>query len=235
MQLKKKLEKINLKSKRDVFNTILLHWENLKGEKLKKIILIKETSQSIYFDYYYKNFKNIKMINIIRDPRDNYASIKSGLIKYYNKIGISYLQNFASVLFRSRQDLLSSFFNSNHKSFKIVSYESLVKNPKKIIKNLCNFLKIKYYNQLLEPTISGKKFYGNNFKNKLFGISKKNVNNWRSRITNQEKNIIEFYLNDVMRIYGYKCSKNLKKLNHDFSFFNDKINSKYFYADRFKK
>lgn len=85
------------------------------------------------------------------------------------------------------------------------------------------------------PQLKIKKFYGNNFKNKLFGISKKNVNNWRSRITNQEKNIIEFYLNDVMRIYGYKCSKNLKKLNHDFSFFNDKINSKYFYADRFKK
>ena len=56
---------------------ILKHWENLKGTKLKNI-LIKETSQSIYFYEYLKIFKNIKMIHIVRDPRDNFASIKSG-------------------------------------------------------------------------------------------------------------------------------------------------------------
>ena len=132
-KLLKKLKKINLRSKKSIFKVIIEHWSNLKGKKKKKI-LIKETSQSIYFDEYKKIFPNLKMINIIRDPRDNYASIKSGQKKYYSKIGLSYLQNFASVLFRSRQDLLSCFYNKKNKNFKFITYENLVKNPKKTMK-----------------------------------------------------------------------------------------------------
>ena len=88
------------------------------------------------------------MINIIRDPRDNFASIKSGQKKYYSKIGLSYLQNFASVLFRSRQDLLSCFYNKKNKNFKFITYENLVKNPKKNNEEVCSFLKVKcrYFN-----------------------------------------------------------------------------------------
>ena len=171
------------------------------------------------------------MINIIRDPRDNYASIKSGLKTYYNKIGIDYLQNFASVLFRSRQDLLSAHFNRNQKNFEIISYENLLKNPKKIMKSLCNFLNIKFYDILLKPTIRGLNFEGNNFNNKIYGISKKNMRNWKNRITAEEQNIIEFYNSDVMKIFSYKISKNLNK---DFSKFNDEINSRYFFKDSFK-
>lgn len=233
-KLFKKLKKINLRSKKSIFEVILEHWSNLKGKKLKKNILIKETSQSIYFDEYKKIFPNLKMINIIRDPRDNYASIKSGHKKYYSKIGLGYLQNFASVLFRSRQDLLSCFYNKKNKNFKFITYENLVKNPKKTMKQLCSFLKLKYLDILINPTYNGKKFYGNNFNKKLIGINKKNVNNWKKRITSEEANIIEFYLSDMLKIYRYKTFTNKIKIKKDFSKFNDSINSKYFFVDSFK-
>ena len=233
-KLLKKLKKINLRSKKSIFRIIIDHWNNLKGKKTKKIVLIKETSQSIYFDEYKKIFPNLKMINIIRDPRDNYASIKSGQKKYYSKIGLSYLQNFANVLFRSRQDLLSCFYNKKNKRFKFITYENLVKNPKKTMKRLCLFLKIKYSDILINPTFGGNKFYGNNFNKEFIGISKKNANNWRKRITSEESNIIEFYLSDMLKIYKYKTFSNKIKIKKDFSKFNDLINSKYFFVDSFK-
>ena len=234
IQLKKNLRNINLKSKKEVFQKILDHWESLKGRKLKKIIVIKETSQSIYFDEYLKFFKNMKMVNIVRDPRDNYASIKSGQKKYYSKNNIDYLQNFASTLFRSRQDLLSTFYNRNHKKFTFITYEDLVTNTRKIMKQLCCFLGIKFYNTLLNPTLGKYKYYGNNFSHKINGISNKNKNNWKKRITTEEKNIIEFYLSDVMRIFNYRSSKNFIKIKKDFSKFYEKINSRYFFIDSYK-
>ena len=233
-KLLKKLEKINLRSKKSIFKVIINHWINLKGKRIKKKILIKETSQSIYFDEYKKIFPNLKMINIVRDPRDNFASIKSGQKKYYSKIGLSYLQNFANVLFRSRQDLLSCFYNKKNKRFKFITYENLVKNPKKTMKRLCLFLKIKYSDILVNPTFGGNKFYGNNFNKKFIGISKNNANNWRKRITSEESNIIEFYLSDMLKIYKYKTFSNKIKIKKDFSKFNDLINSKYFFVDSFK-
>ena len=33
------------------------------------------------------NNSNLKMLQIIRDPRDNYAAIKAGVSSYYKKIG----------------------------------------------------------------------------------------------------------------------------------------------------
>ena len=234
IQLKKNLRNINLKSKKEVFQKILDHWENLKGRKLKKIIVIKETSQSIYFDEYLKFFKNMKMVNIVRDPRDNYASIKSGQKKYYSKNNIDYLQNFSNALFRSRQDLLSTFYNRNHKKFTFITYEDLVTNTRKIMKQLCCFLGIKFYNTLLNPSLGKYKYYGNNFSHKINGISNKNVNNWEKRITTEEKNIIEFYLSDVMRIFNYRSSKNFIKIKKDFSKFYEEINSRYFFIDSYK-
>lgn len=234
IQLEKNLRKINLKSKKEVFYKVIDHWSNLKGRKLKKIILVKETSQSIYFDEYLKIFKNMKMINIVRDPRDNFASIKSGQKNYYSKFDIDYLQNFASTLFRSRQDLLSTFYNKNHKNFTFITYENLVTKKSKVMKQLCSFLGIKFHNVLLNPTLGKSKFYGNSFTKKIVGISDKNKNNWKKRITSEEKNIIEFYLSDVMKMYNYKSSKNLIKLKKDFSKFNDEINSRYFFRDAWK-
>ena len=229
-----RLKKINLKSKKEVLKEILKHWENLKGTKLKKIILIKETSQSIYFYEYLKIFKNIKMIHIVRDPRDNFASIKSGQKKYYSKIGISYLQNFANFLFRYRQDLLSCFFLKSNSRFTFLTYEDLVTNPTKTMVKICAFLKLKFHKNILSPTIGGQFDYGNNFDKKIFGISKKNANNWITRITIKEKNIIEFYLSDVMKKFNYKNSKNTKNLIEYFSHYNDEINSKYFFVDSLK-
>ena len=48
------------------------------------------------------------MVNIIRDPRDNFASIKSGLKKYYEKFGEDNISSLTSTIFRARQDLISS-------------------------------------------------------------------------------------------------------------------------------
>lgn len=233
-RLIKNLGKINLKSKKAVFKEILKHWENLKGRKLKKIIVIKETSQSIYFDEYLKIFKNMKMVNIIRDPRDNYASIKSGQKRYYDKFDIDYLQNFASTLFRSRQDLLSTFYNKEHKKFTHITYENLVTKTRRTMKELCFFLDIKFHDTLLNPSLGKYNYYGNNFMTKIIGITNKNKNNWKKRITEEEKNIIEFYLSDVMKIFNYKTSNNLIKIKKDFSKFNDEINSRYFFKDSYQ-
>ena len=50
-----------------------------------KYLVIKETSQLLNYDLFFsKILKKIKVINIVRNPLDNFSSLKTGK-KYYKK------------------------------------------------------------------------------------------------------------------------------------------------------
>lgn len=232
--LTKSLKKINLESKKEVFRTVINEWILLDNKNINKILLVKETSQSIFYKEFKKVFPKLKMINLIRDPRDNYASIKSGLKTYYEKIGEDEVSTLMSTVLRSRQDLFSAKINENDESFINIKYEDLVSKPKKTMKNLTSYLGIKYSDELIEPTIFGKPYFGNNFTKKIDGISKTNASNWEKRITNEECSIIEYFLYEVMDLWGYELKFKLEDSQNHFANFYEKYNGKYFFKDSFK-
>ena len=229
-QLKKKLVNINLLSEKQVLNTVINCWKyHFKKEK-KKIFLFKETTQSMNYKLLKKIFPNIKIIQIIRDPRDNYSSLKSGFTKYYKKIGYQKEELILSAVFRIKNDLKFARILKNKKFFMCIKYENLVKNTKIEMKKILNFIGLKNNKFEIKPTISNKTYYGNNFNKKLFGISSENVKNWKQRISKQEEDFINFYLEEEIKFWKYPLIKRYDLLNVKKTY--DSINSKLFFKSK---
>ena len=113
--------------------------------------------------------------------------------------------------------------------FQLVKFEDLVVNPKKRIKKILTFIGLAINNFPIKPTNSGKKYYGNNFKKKIKGVSSKNMLNWSERIDSYEQNFIDFYLGDEMRYWKYKFSNKIDL--EQFNKLYEKINSKFFFKN----
>ncbi len=230
IHLKKKLNSINLLSEKQVIQTVLKSWSFFFEKEKKNYLLLKETTQSMNFKILQKIFGNIKIIQIIRDPRDNFSSLKSGFDKYYKKIGYTEEDILLSAIFRMKNDLKFARILKNKRFFLCIKYEDLVKNTKKEIKKIFSFLKLDHKNFEVKPTILNKRFYGNNFKKKLYKISNENVNNWHSRISKKEEDFINFYLEDEIKYWKYPIEKNYNLLNVKKTY--ESINSKIFFKSK---
>ena len=197
--------------------------------------LIKETSQSIYSLELHKKNKNIKYIQIIRDPRDNYSSIKSGVSTYYNQMSENELESLASLINRARMDFLigNQLKNDYSDWFRCVKFEDSVRNPKNVMTDLAHFLNIPFDLNFIKPTFLGKPFHGNNYQKKIHGISSENVGRWTERISEFEAGVIEYWLQDVMKFFGYEFSMTSEKASIFFSDFYKWYNCRYFYRDSF--
>ena len=104
----------------------------------------------------------------------------------------------------------------------VIKYENLVSNQKNITKKICKFINIKYDKNIMVPTVLGKSSAGNNYEGiKFKKISNLNKNNWRNRISIQEAEIIEFYLGNLMKKFGYKSENHIKNTNFLNKFYQD--------------
>lgn len=197
--------------------------------------VFKETSIEAYALELKKKFKHAKFIQIIRDPRDNFAAIKSGIDKHYLKIGENYNETLFNCLTKIRTSLTFAKYNKKKfgkDDYHIVIFEELVQNPKKELKKICNFLKIDFDPILLKPTFFGNITTGNNYDGeKKSSISKKNSGRWKIRLNSYEVSIIEFFLKDMMKNFNYKTfgSINLSDISKYYKWYN----YNYFYKDSF--
>ncbi len=209
----------------------------LKPKNNFKYIVIKETSVSLFAFKIKEWFKKIKFIQIVRDPRDNYASLKAKHKDHYSKTNEDKQKLLASLINRARIDFKFSNINDQiigKKFYKTIKYENLVKKPKKELKQICKFLSINFDKSLLYPSILGYKIIGNSHdKNNFSGIiSSLKVNKWKRRINLNDAQVIEFFLEEEMKTFDYKFT--FKKINIEFihNFYNW-YNKTYFFYDRF--
>lgn len=213
-------------------------WEMYAKLNITLPMVLKETSLSIFCNEIKSIIKNLKVIQIIRDPRDNYAAIKEGITKYYNAVlGEGEKETLASVINRSRMDLITGLelTKSSKSFFKIIKFEDLCKNPTMHLKKISNFCGIPFDITLLKPTIFGKDYYGNNHKGKkMIGISQENIGRWKHRISKFEAGVIEYWLGDIMDKLNYKKKIKSEYSMDCFSTFYQWYNYKYFYYDSFK-
>ncbi len=228
--LEKNLQSKNLMSEKEVLLTVLKCWVKYFNIKKKKYLLIKETTQTMNYELLINIFRNIKIIQIIRDPRDNYASIKSGYKKYYKKIGYNKETLLLSSIFRIKNDLKFAKILRRKNFFLSLKYEDLVSKPRKEISKILKFCKLKINNFRIHPTNSNLDFYGNSYERDIFGISKRNIKNWRSRINKLEECFINFYLEDEIKFWKYSFDdKNIFKKFHQLY---NRINSQIFYKGK---
>lgn len=167
----------------------------------------KTTSSEVYALDIAKMFPNAKFIHIIRDPRDNWGSLKSGWEKRYSDFNDEPRRLMHSLLERGK--LCMEFAKHNQdilgkQTYKVIKFEDLTASPEQIMKEISDFLKIEFTETLLQPTVLGLPWKGNNFENlKFTKISSSNSNRWRERIAPEEAMLIEYYFKDIMKEFSY--------------------------------
>lgn len=174
----------------------------------------KTTSSEIYAFDILKWFPRAKFIHIIRDPRDNWASLRSGWKQQYSGQNDSLSRLMQSMIDRGRTGMEFARLNQRlygSQVYNIVKYEDLVKDPETVVAGLAQFMGIDYHESLLNPTICGIPWKGNNFDGKIFSkISSENANRWKKRIPLKEAALIEFHFRDLMVYFGYDTEIEIK-------------------------
>lgn len=205
-------------------------------KKTNYIPVVKETSCEIYFSEIKSWFPNSKFIQLVRDPRDNFSSLKSGIKKHYSKLGEDSFHTLSSLIFRSRIGLeFGVILEENYPNdFLSVRFEDIVLNTDNELKKICNFLGINFKESLKNTSILENVYVGNNFDGKKFGaLNSSNIQNWKKRISEDESKIIEFYLKKYIEYYGYKREYSDTECLESVSKFYEYENYKYYFNDRF--
>lgn len=199
-------------------------------------LVIKETSIEIYANYILEKFPKSKFIHVIRDPRDNYAALKSGLPKRYHNFNDSENTIMMSMINRCGLGMRMAAINKNkfEDRYMILRHEDIVNDTENQMKKISTFIKIQYDKIMTIPTVMGLPTIGNNFEGiDMSAIRNININRWKERITEWEAQLIEFYFRDEMTQYGYELTHTLQAQSIAASKFYEWSNYKYFYFDHF--
>ena len=150
------------------------------------------------FNFLVRRFPNSKFIHIIRNPYSNLVS----LIRYKGKKSYPTLEKIVSTLVQShyymyRNERLIS-------NYKIIKYEDLVSDTEETMKSIALFLNIEYNENLVIPTVNGKKWEGNSVTKERFdGVSDKRLNSWKNQIRDWEIQVINNNLEHVLKRFSY--------------------------------
>ncbi|WP_321491574.1 sulfotransferase [uncultured Desulfobacter sp.] len=175
----------------------------------------KTTSTEIYARDVLRWFPKAKFLHIVRDPRDTWASMKSGWEKRYKSFNDEMNRLMQSMIERGKLGFEFAINNSSLYGpdvYKVVRFEDLTNNPDDILNDICNFLNISFHRNLLTPTVCGKLWKGNNFDGLKFDRpSNVNVGRWRERINTEEAHLIEYYFADLMKSFNYEITSSLEQ------------------------
>lgn len=222
----------------EVIGALLKAYSELESKE-KKYYVVKETSIEMYAKEIKQWFPNCKFIHLIRDPRDNFAAIKSGLKKKYESYGDSDISLLFSVIFRNLWGFKMAHINQRllgESSYKVVKFEDIVAQPELMMRDISQWLGIDFDISSLTPTVCGHSTSGNNFSGKNFStVSSEHVSKWTDRITDEEAAMLEFAFGTEMSLFGYEASSSDASKAESVSDFYKHMNYKYFYFDRFSE
>ena len=145
-------------------------------------------------------FDNPKYVYLYRDPRDVTLSFTKAVIGEKHPYFIAKQWN-------ELQELCISQINGSESMFPI-SYEDLLENPEKIVKDLCEFLEIKFSKEMLnfhtskEAERSAKS--SSLWENLSQPIKSNNSKKFMSELTTEQIKVIESITGNVMDTLGYE-------------------------------
>jgi hypothetical protein len=168
----------------------------------------KTTSTEIYASVVFDWFPQAKVIHMVRDPRDNFGSLKSGWAARYRQQNDTIERLLQSMIDRGGLGMKLALLNAERfgpRRYRVIRYEDLTTRPEPMMRELCQFLEIDHDEILLKPTFYGLPWKGNNFDGLKFDApSAINVGRWRQRISDHEARVIEFHFAESMAQWGYE-------------------------------
>lgn len=199
-----------------------------------KKFIFKETSQMVHAGDLLG--PQDKAVMIFRDPRDVFSAIKDGFRTYYSANGEDYHQSLQSVLFRYRVDHQSflAFSETNPEAIKAIRFEDLVQDTELVMREVCDFLGIPFSPSLLTPMDGDHAFRGNTYgalEIPVGEVTAKNVGRWKERLSEEESQILEFFLGDLFEALGYEKSVDRTSPSRAVSAHYRSINSEFFFKN----
>ena len=172
-----------------------------------KVWIEKTTSTEIYAQELARIFPKAKFIHIVRDPRDNWGSLKSGWEKRYQHFNDEENRLKQSLLERGDLGMKMGKLNAEvlgEDRYRLLRFEDLTSDPKTYMKELASFIGINYSETMEYPSTFGFPWKGNNFEGvKHDKPSTVNVARWRERISDSDAKLIEFHYREEMKYFGY--------------------------------
>jgi hypothetical protein len=159
--------------------------------------------QTEFLEFYAEEILNAypsaKFIQVIRDPRDRFEAI---LTKQTNNQSLG----LATARWVQSAKLAQKFATKFPESYLVVCYEELVADPEKTMKQVCEFLGIRYDSSLisLENVPRFKDFRDENNKQKVSPISTKFVGRFKKNLSPEQIDFIQKFSQPYLKQFNYQ-------------------------------
>jgi hypothetical protein len=180
---------------------------NPKHLKNAKVWVDKSPLSHIFADELFRMYPNMKFIHLLRDPKDNFASVGSSFLERIN----SRVKREA-LLWRYRIWSAQSFYYAKRNlekygqdRYKVLRFRDLCLKPREVISELADFIDIPEMDILYRPSRAGYFYPGNNKDGLTFeGIFTGNIDRWHERIPNYYARVMEAQSSVSLETFGYE-------------------------------
>lgn len=162
----------------------------------------KSLNTERYVDDIFAAYPGARMIHMIRDPRDRYASALTRWKKIQGKVGAG------TAIWLSSMNLAKRNQQRYPDRYKIVRYESLATYPEATLREICAFLNEEYTPAML--TMEGAPGHRDRGSNSSYSkrepgyISTSSIGRYREVLSKREIAFMQSYAKEDMVAYGYQ-------------------------------
>jgi hypothetical protein len=162
----------------------------------------KSLNTEQYVDHIFTAYSSAKMIHMIRDPRDRYASARTRWRSMKGKVSAATAMWLSSIKRAERNQ------RRYPDRYKIVRYETLVAQPEETLREICEFIGEKYSPAML--TMEGTRKFRDTGGNSSYGqrkpgsISTNSLGRFRQMMSKREIAFMQTYAQRHMVAWNYQ-------------------------------
>jgi hypothetical protein len=155
-----------------------------------------------YADRVFQEFPEARIIHMVRDPRDRYASVRKRFGRDVARVGAATARWLFSLRVARRN------VRRHPNSYLIVRYEDLARNPEETMRHVCTFIGEEYTPAML--TMEGAPEHRDTGGNSSFGkiepgaITTSPIGRFRTVLTAPEVEYIQLWAGREMLAFGYQ-------------------------------
>ena len=164
-------------------------------------------------------FPNLRFVYVLRNPYSHYVSTVKSLRTHTSRakgqkhegMKLSAIRNPYPYIGHEISRMKHSYYFMEKYSrlypthFYVLIYEDLLKNSKKEMEKLCDFLGIQFDPVLLKPTLLNQLWYGNSWHYSDFtGIDKRPLKKWKKEISKVEIRFLNKFFGSFIKRYFHK-------------------------------
>jgi hypothetical protein len=167
------------------------------------------------------DFPDARIIHMLRDPRDNYLSLKRRmrhphhpLFRHPRYHPILFLENRLLASLEAAYENVTKF----GERYRVLFYEDLIQAPEAVMRAIASWVGLPWDERLLLPSIHGEPWRGNSLspdlQGKLHPFDSRPIGRWQSELSDREIRLLEHIIRCYALEKKYHPIKNFNPLLH---------------------